>query len=195
MSNESLTNSKSLSKTNRWISSLNEFKILRNVVFCGMMAAVAIVLGLFTTINIGNYIRIGFSGLPNQVVDFLFGPAVGAIFGAALDILKWFVKPSGDFFPGFTISAALGGIIYGFAFYKKPVSLKRIIIAEALVKVFVNICLNSIWLKMLYNQAIFAMLGGRVLKNVVMLPIDVFITFTLLSVVERTIKPLLQNKH
>ncbi len=195
MSNESLTNSKSLSKTNRWISSLNEFKILRNVVFCGMMAAVAIVLGLFTTINIGNYIRIGFSGLPNQVVDFLFGPAVGAIFGAALDILKWFVKPSGDFFPGFTISAALGGIIYGFAFYKKPVSLKRIIVAETLVKVFVNICLNSIWLKMLYNQAIIAMLGGRVLKNVVMLPIDVFITFTLLSVVEKTIKPLLQNKR
>ncbi|WP_022763098.1 folate family ECF transporter S component [Butyrivibrio sp. AD3002] len=178
---------------NRWLGSLNEFKSLRNVVFCGMMAAVAIILGYVATIRIGQFIRIGFSGLPNQVVDYLFGPAVGAIFGAALDIIKWFLQPSGDFFPGFTISAALGGIIYGFAFYKKNITLPRIFVAQLIVKVFVNIGLNSLWLKMLYDQAIIAMLPGRVLSNAIMLPIDTFITYAMLKAIERTIKPMMQG--
>ena len=178
---------------NRWMGSLAEFKRLRNVVFCGMMAAVAVVLGYVTSISIGPYIRIGFSGLPNQVVDCLFGPAVGAIFGAALDIIKWFIKPTGDFFPGFTISAALGGIIYGFAFYKKKISVQRVFIAHLIVTLFVNICLNSLWLKMLYDQAIMAMLPARVLKNAIMLPIDTFITYVMLKAVERTIKPMMND--
>ena len=178
-------------RVNRWIGSLAEFKKIRNVVFCGMMAAIAIILGYVATINIGQYIRIGFSGLPNQVVDCLFGPAVGAIFGAALDIIKWFIKPTGDFFPGFTISAALGGIIYGFAFYKKKISLVRVFIAHLIVSVFVNVGLNSLWLKILYDQAIMVMLPGRILKNAIMLPIDTFITYAMLRAVERTIKPMM----
>ncbi|WP_029320673.1 folate family ECF transporter S component [Butyrivibrio sp. AE3004] len=177
-------------RVNRWLKSLEEFKRLRNVVFCGMMAAIAIILGFVATIRIGQFIRIGFSGLPNQVVDYLFGPAVGAIFGAALDIIKWFLQPSGDFFPGFTISAALGGIIYGFAFYKKDISVARVFIAQLIVKIFVNIGLNSLWLKILYDQAIIALLPGRILSNAIMLPVDTFITYIMLKAVERTIKPL-----
>ncbi|WP_051208755.1 folate family ECF transporter S component [Butyrivibrio sp. WCD3002] len=175
---------------NRWIASLKEFKHLRNVTFCGMLAAIAIILGYVATFNIGNYIRIGFSGLPNQVVDYLFGPAVGAIFGAALDVIKWFLKPTGDFFPGFTISAALGGIIYGYAFYKKNITIVRVLVAQLIVKVFVNICLNSIWLKLLYGQALLAMLPGRIISNSVMLPIDTFITFVMLKAIDKTIRPM-----
>ncbi len=175
---------------NRWIASLKEFKHLKNVTFCGMLAAIAIILGYVATFNIGNYIRIGFSGLPNQIVDYLFGPAVGAIFGAALDVIKWFLKPTGDFFPGFTISAALGGIIYGYAFYKKNITIARVLTAQLIVKIFVNICLNSIWLKLLYGQAILAMLPGRIISNSVMLPIDTFITFVMLKAIDKTIRPM-----
>lgn len=177
-------------RVNRWIGSLREFTQLRNVVFCGMMAAIAVILGYVATIRLGQYIRIGFSGLPNQVVDYLFGPAIGAIFGAALDIIKWFLQPTGDFFPGFTISAALGGIIYGYAFYKKNVTVKRVLIAQLIVKIFVNIGLNSLWLKMLYDQAIIALLPGRILSNAIMLPIDTFITYVMLKAVDRTIRPM-----
>ncbi len=190
MSEQATVKKNEVLTVNRWIDSLREFKSLRNVVFCGMMAAIAIILGYVATIRIGQYIRIGFSGLPNQVVDYLFGPAIGAIFGAALDVIKWFLQPTGDFFPGFTISAALGGIIYGFAFYKKNVTILRVFSAQLIVKIFVNICLNSLWLKMLYDQAILALLPGRVLSNVIMLPIDTFITYVMLKAVDRTIRPM-----
>ena len=82
--------------------SLQEFANLRTVVMCGLLAALAIILGYTTSINIGPYIKIGFSGIPNRVVDFLFGPVVGGIFGGVLDLLKFIIKPDGTFFPGFT---------------------------------------------------------------------------------------------
>ncbi len=178
---------------NRWVGSLAELQSLRNVVFCGLMAAIAVALGYLTSIQLGPYIKIGFSGYPNQVVACFFGPAVGAIFGAVLDVLKWFIKPTGAFFPGFTISAALGGIIYGFAFYKKKITVARVFVAHLIVTIFVNIFLNTLWLTMFYDQAVMAILPMRVVKNVCMLPVDTFLTFTILKALERTVKPMFQN--
>ena len=159
-----------------WLQSLGEFKRLNVVVFCGMMCAVAMVLNMTASITLGPYIRIGFSGLPNQVVAYLFGPAVGGIFGASLDVIKYLIKPEGPFFPGFTISAALGGIIYGAVLYRKKISIARVFVSQLIVKVFVNVLLNTLWL-----------------TNAIMLPIDTAIMFILLQAVDRTIKPYFDN--
>ena len=178
---------------NRWMGSIAELANLRNLVFCGLMAGIAVVLGYVTSIPIGPYIKVGFSGYPNQVVAWFFGPAVGAMFGAVLDVLKWFVKPTGAFFPGFTISAALGGIIYGFAFYKKKITVVRVFVAHLIVTIFVNIILNTLWLTMFYDQAVMAILPMRVIKNACMLPVDTVLTYIIFKAMEKTVKPMLQN--
>lgn len=171
-----------------WVRSLREFKRLNVVTFCGMMCALAMVLNMVASISLGPYIRIGFSGLPNQVVAYLFGPAVGGIFGAALDIIKYLIKPEGAFFPGFTVSAALGGIIYGAFLYKEKPTILRVLAAQLFVKVFVNLLLNTLWLNMLYGKGFLAILPGRIVSNAVMLPIDTAIMFFMLEAVDRTIK-------
>ena len=56
--------------------SLREFKDLRTIVIAALMGSLAVVLRYVATINIGPYIRIGFSGMPNRVVELLFGPVV-----------------------------------------------------------------------------------------------------------------------
>ena len=76
----------------RYAGGFNELKATHNLVLCGLMAALAVVLNYTTSIFITPNIRIGFSGLPNRVVEYLFGPYVGAIFGATLDILKYLLK-------------------------------------------------------------------------------------------------------
>ena len=196
-----------------WLRSLGEFKRLNVVAFCGMMCALAMVLNMVASINVGPYVRIGFSGIPNQVsinvgpyvrigfsgipnqvVAYLFGPAVGGIFGAALDVIKYLIKPDGAFFPGFTVSAALGGIIYGAFLYKKKVTLPRVFASQLLVKIAVNILLNTLWLNMLYGKAFLAILPGRVISNAVMLPIDTAIMFFMLQAVDRTIKRYFDEK-
>lgn len=167
--------------------SLNELTTTKNVVLCGLMAALAIVLGMVASISIGPYIRIGFSGLPNRIVEFLFGPVVGCLFGGALDLLKYILKPTGPYFFGFTFNAMLSGIIYGTILYKKPISITRIVLAEFLIKLFVNCILNTLWLSMLYGQGFFALLPLRVLKNVIMLPIDSFILYFALTYAKKAV--------
>ena len=183
-----MAENKGFMESSMWIRSLGEFKKLRVVTFCGMMCAAAMALNMVASVSLGPYIRIGFSGLPNQVVAYLFGPAVGGIFGAALDIIKYLIKPEGAFFPGFTVSAALGGIIYGAFLYRRKLAIARVFAAQLTVKVFVNLLLNTLWLNMLYGKGFMAILPGRAVSNAVMLPIDTAIMFLMLQAVDWMVK-------
>ena len=102
--------------------SFRQLKEAKTVTICAMLGAAAIVLGSLS-IEVGPTVRIGFSGIPNELVHYLFGPAAGSLFAGALDILKYMIKPTGGFFPGFTLVAMLAGVIYGSFYYKKPLTL------------------------------------------------------------------------
>lgn len=169
--------------------SLKELKLTHNLVLCGLLAAVAVVLNYTTSIYITPNIRIGFSGLPNRIVEFLFGPGIGAIFGGMLDILKYLLKPDGGaFFFGYTFNAMIAGVIYGSILYKKPLKLWRIFIAELLTKVIVNCGLNTLWLSVMGGKAFMALLPPRVIKNAIMLPIDTAILFFTLTFIVKLLK-------
>ncbi|MBQ8091039.1 MAG: folate family ECF transporter S component [Pyramidobacter sp.] len=179
---------------NRCRASLREFASPRSVALCGVMCALAVMLGAVATINLGPYLKIGLSGLPNHIIDYLLGPAVGAIFSGALEVLKFLLRPDGVYFPGFTLSAALAGLIYGFAFYRRPVSVPRTIAAHVLVKLLVNLGCNTLWLSILYRKAAWALFSARVMTNVLRLPGDVLITYLLLKTVERVVLPLFSRR-
>ena len=168
-----------------YVDSIKEFKITHNMVICGFMAALAIVLSYVASIQLGPYLKIGFSGIPNRIVEFLFGPVIGCIFGGALDILKFLIKPDGPFFFGFTFNAMLAGVIYGSILYKKPVKLWRIVLAEFLVKLIVNCFFNTLWISMLYGKGFIAILPPRVIKNIIMLPVDSIILFCVLTFIQK----------
>lgn len=169
-----------------YCDSFKELKVTRNLVFCGLMAALAVVLNYTASIYITPNIRIGFSGLPNRIVEFLFGPAIGAVFGGMLDILKYLLKPDGGaFFFGYTLNVMLAGIIYGSILYRKPVKTWRIFIAEFLVKAVVNCGLNTLWLSVMNGRAFWAILPARIMKNVIMLPVDTAVLLFTLTFVSR----------
>ncbi len=161
----------STKKESRWLASLKEMKNFKCVVLCGLMGAVAVVLGYFT-IELGPYIKIGFSSIPNQLVATLFGPVVGGLFGGTLDILKFFIKPTGTFFPGFTLDAILAGVIYGCFFYKRKVTLVRAFLSHLLVMMVINLGTTTLWLSILYGKGFFVLWPARALKNVIMWPIN-----------------------
>lgn len=96
--------------------SASELKDTRKLTTVAMLIALAVILGFFATVQLGDFLKIGFSFVPNELTAMFFGPAVGGIMAGVSDILKFIVKPTGQFFPGFTISAILGGMIYGFVF-------------------------------------------------------------------------------
>ena len=170
--------------------SLKELLNSRKMLLCGLMAALAVVLSLVASIDIGPYIRVGFSGLPNRVVECLFGPVTGCLFGGMLDVLKYILKPSGPFFFGFTFNVMVAGLIYGTLLYRNPVTVKRIVAAEFLTKLLVNCLLNTLWISMLYGKGFFAILPLRVLKNAIMLPIDSCILYFTLTYMKKLVSKL-----
>ncbi len=180
-------------RRNIWTASLSEMKKLKVLTVCGMMCALALVLNMTTTFNIGPYIRIGVSGIPAQIVDYLFGPVAGGIFGGVLDVVKYFLRPDGNFFPGFTISGIVGGVLYGLVLYGHRPTVPRILAAQALVKTVVNIGLNSIWLHMLYGQALVVLLPSRCVSNLVMLPIDTALLYLMLRILDGPMKRVLAD--
>lgn len=168
--------------------SLESLKITRNLTICGLMAALSIVLSYVARIELGPYIRIGFSGIPNRIVEYLFGPVIGCIFGGALDILKYILKPTGPFCIGLTLNVMLAGIIYGLMLYKKPVKLWRIALTEFIIKLVINCILNTLSISMLYGKGFFVMLPARILSNAIMLPIDTVILYLILRFISKNRK-------
>lgn len=208
MSNQNETTVKKESCIRRFFGmfkdSALEFKSTRNLVLCAMMAALSIVLSYTTSFYITPEIKIGFSGLPNRLVDFMFGPVVGCIFGGLMDVIKFFIKPDGAFFPGYTLTAMVGGLIYGIFYYRLQIktpqittetgwpkvkawilanisSILLIFIANVLVKCICNIGLNTLWSSMFTGKAWIALLPTRIGKNLIQIPVDTVLHFVLIK--------------
>lgn len=164
--------------------SFRELKDLRSLAITAMLLAIAVVLG-FYTLQLTEYIKIGFAYIANELTGMLFGPVVGCIMGGLADIVKYLVHPTGPFFPGFTISGILGGLIYGLVLYQRPLSIKRVILANSLVTVLVNLLLNTYWLTALYGDALAALLPARLVKQLIMLPIEVILFYTVARVLAK----------
>lgn len=177
-----------------FLASFKEMKNVRCITLTAMFGAISIVLGSLT-IMLWDFLKIGFTFLPNEFVYYLFGPFVGIIYGAAIDILTFLVKPMGAFFPGLTISSMLTGLLYGLILYQKPISLKRIVAANVLRMVFIDILLNTYWFTLLYGNSFMAMLPIRALKQLIMLPVETVLLFAAIKGVEASgILRMLHNK-
>ena len=149
----------------------------RDIAVIGLMIALKVVMTRFLTIET-QFVRVSFTFIPTVLMALMYGPWVGGIAGALGDLIGFFLFSRGfPFHPGFTISAAVAAILYGLILYKKPLTLQRIIFACLTVTVLVNIGLNSLWLRILYDQAFWALLPVRLLQNAVTLPIDVALIY------------------
>ncbi|MCX6097549.1 MAG: folate family ECF transporter S component [Caldiserica bacterium] len=165
-------------------SSTNELKSVSTISVAGMLVAVSVVLS-FLKVVISSVLEISFAFLPLAAGGLLYGPVVGGIMGVLSDVLGYYIRPNGPFFPGFTLNALISGALYGLFLYKKPVTLKRVIIVSALIAILINLLLNSLWLSMMYGKAFVVLLTARIVKNVVMFPIDTVLLMALLKFIER----------
>lgn len=166
------------------LCSSKELKSVKNLVIASLLITMKLILDLFT-IQLNQALHLSFEFLPFASLSMLFGPVAGAMSGGLSDIINYIINPKGAFFPGFTISAMVSGIIYGIAFYKKEISVKRCIFAEIAIVVIVDILLNTLWLSLLYGKGFFVLLPMRIIKNVVMIPINVTMMYFVLKLVDK----------
>lgn len=156
----------------------------KRLVQTSLLIALQIVLSRFLSIQTP-IIRISFAFLPMALVAILHGPAYAAAAGVISDFFGAILFPAGAYFVGFTISALLRGLIYGFFIHKKPTDIKRITAAVSINCLVINLMLNSYWLSIIMAKGIFAILPTRVLHNVLMIPIQAVTIYTAGKLLER----------
>ena len=160
--------------------SAGEFKKLQTVVFCGLMGALSIILGLFASIHFGPF-SITYAWIPNRIIDFMFGPVVGALYGGVMHVIKFMLKPNGSFNLAYTAMAVLAGLIFGVVLYNKQISFMRIVFAQTLVKIFINVGMGTYLMAFERGQAFMALMPVRLIKNLIMIPLDSILLFIVLS--------------
>ena len=155
----------------------------RRLVLSAMLLAIATIMG-FLKVPVNQFIEFRFAFLPISCAGYLFGPGVGAAVGALSDILGYLVKPTGPYFPGFTFSSAVTGVIYGLWLHKRRLSFPRALGAQATQAALISFLLNPLWLCLLYGRGFVAVLAARAVKTLVMLPIEAAILYAVLGRVD-----------
>ena len=85
-------------------------------------------------------LKIGFGFLALACIARLYGPVMAMKAGAIADIVSYILYPVGGFyFPGFTLTKLLEGMIYGCCLYGGALSWRRIFLARALVSFVLNV--------------------------------------------------------
>ena len=148
-----------------------------------LLIAIATIVKMFT-VSITSILEIRLGTFALAAAGALLGPVYGTGIGAISDILGYIVRPTGPFFPGFTISAAATGLIFGLILRKKH-DLPRIIIAVLVNAGAVTILLNSLWLSMLYGNAFIVVLGARIVKELVLIPVNIVLIFLIMKALDR----------
>ena len=169
-----------------------------------LLIALGVVLSLFR-IPLSTVTEITLTGLPIAAGGFLFGPWIGMLIGALVDICGFFVAPKGPFFPGFTISTALMGMVYGLFLYRKWWDNKtcrktlfhagakglalRVVFSHLLKTVFISLLLNCFWLSVFYGMTFKVVFLASIPKEAINFPIEVFLIYSVVRILNR-IRPL-----
>ncbi|MDP4119539.1 MAG: folate family ECF transporter S component [Bacillota bacterium] len=143
-----------------------------------MLLATSVVLGTFATIATP-YLKIGFRFLPIAIAGIILGPIYGAVIGGLTDILCFFTNnPTGEpYFPGFTISLIIVGLVYGLVFYKKDVTILKLVITKIGLDIFIEILLKSFWINIAYGAPFVVILPTFIIESAIMLPIEVTLIY------------------
>lgn len=131
----------------------------------GVLIAMDVILARFLSINTP-ITRIGFAFIARAIAAIVLGPLQAAAVGGIADFIGAIVFPSGAYFPGFTLTAAMIGLIYGLFLHKK-VTLPRIVGAVVTSQIVCSLGLNTLWLTVMTESSFFALLSTRLIQAVV----------------------------
>jgi ECF transporter S component (folate family) len=120
------------------------------VTLIGFCVAMEVILARFLSFHTWN-MKIGLSFIPVAAAAMVGGPLAGGLTGALGDLIGATLFPAGPYFPGFTFSSFLDGLIYGLFLYQKNVSRRRIMASVILTQVCISLLLNTFWLSLLFH--------------------------------------------
>ena len=153
-----------------------------------ILVAMEVIIARFGTIRPTESIKISLDFIPIVIAAVLYGPAPAVIMSILADVLGAFLFPVGPFFPGFTLTAAVTGLIYGLLLHKSQ-SMPRVVCAVVLQQLVCSMVINTFWLHVLYGLPYLPTMAARLVQCAVVTAMQIvvipLIAKTILSVHKR----------
>lgn len=153
----------------------------KKIILAAIFLAMRIVLSRFLAVKTP-IMKISFAFVPTMFCATYLGWKWSVLINVVDDLLGALLFPAGPYFVGYTITAAVAGLIYGLLLYKKTpqaVAEKKFILktvlAVVIVAVVVNMGLNTLCTSITAGKAFWPLLGTRVVKQLIMIPIQIVV--------------------
>lgn len=166
---------------------------LKKIILTALLLASSIVIKRFLSIN-STILSISWTFVPLMLSGMILGYKNTLLIAILEDLIGALLFPFGSYFIGYTISAALCGLVYGLLLYQKDdfrVSKKfiiRLIIAILIVTILINGCLNTYWIILTSQKASVAIIPTRIIKQLIMIPVMFLTMFGLSKALEKEIR-------
>ncbi len=151
---------------------------VKSISIIGILVAMEIILARFS-IHTWN-LKIGFSFIPVVVAAIFYGPVTAGLVGAIGDIMGYILFPVGAYFPGFTLTAFVTGMIFGF-FLRKSQSVLNVVLAVLCVQIFVSQFMITYWISFLYGSPYWALFATRIYQTAAMIAVEIISTLLIVK--------------
>lgn len=132
-----------------------------------LLTAMQVVAARFLSISITESLRFSLSFIPVVIAARRFGILGGVLVYGLGDFLGAIIFPTtGAYFPGFTLTAAVSGLIYGLYLAKKGGAV-RIILSTITSQLICTLLMNSYWLSLLYGTDYTAVFISRIPQSLI----------------------------
>ena len=150
----------------------------RKLALSAMLITLGLVLTRVLAINTP-LMKIGFGFAAVAVSAMLFGPFWAMLTAALGDIVGALLVPVGAFFPGFTLTAAVTGLIYGLCLYGHRGSVVRPIVAALLNCLLVTLLCNTALIAYISGNSYAVLFTARIVQFLVMFPLESLVMIAL----------------
>lgn len=161
-------------------------------VFLGLLIAFNIIFNAFPPLNL-SFMQLTFGFIPIALAAYYYGPLSSALVAALGDLFGTMIVSTGPLNLGFTFSAAVTGLIFGFLLYKKA-SVLRIVIAVVLNQLLITLLLNSYLISLIFSSKTFiGWVVTRSLQCAIMIPVQIGVLIFISKVVLDILAPMLKK--
>lgn len=143
----------------------------RKLVISAMLITADVLLTRVLAINTP-LMKIGLGFTACALSGILYGPWWAALTAALGDFIGSVIFPVGPFFPGFTLTAALTGFIFGALLYKRGGGLSRPVLAAFLNCLLIILIANTAMISFISGSPFKLLLAARAVQFLVMFPIQ-----------------------
>lgn len=158
----------------------------KNITLAAMLVALQVIL---EKLSIGDpaVLKFSFGFIATALIGYSLGPWIGGWAMVVSDLISNTIFSSGSlFFPGFTLSAFISGVIAGMFLYNQKISWQRILVYEFFQLLITNVLLTTLWLYLMSmsssssSHTFLALLAIRIPKEIITWPLETIIILIIL---------------